>query len=32
MLEGRDQGEITAMANEIALVVKSLIGEGTTGE
>jgi phosphoglucosamine mutase len=32
MLEGRDQGEINAMANEIALVVKSLIGEGTTGE
>jgi phosphoglucosamine mutase len=32
MLEGRDQGEITDMANEIALVVKSLIGEGTTGE
>jgi phosphoglucosamine mutase len=32
MLEGRDQSEITDMANEIALVVKSLIGEGTTGE
>ncbi len=29
MLEGRDQGEITDMANEIALVVKGLIGEGT---
>jgi phosphoglucosamine mutase len=28
MLEGRDQGEITDMANEIALVVKGLIGEG----
>jgi phosphoglucosamine mutase len=27
MLEGRDQGEITDMANEIALVVKGLIGE-----
>ena len=32
MLEGRDQGEITDMANEIALVVKGLIGEGVTGE
>ena len=28
MLEGRDQGEITDMANEIALVVNGLIGEG----
>jgi len=28
MLEGRDQSEITDMANEIALVVKGLIGEG----
>ena len=27
MLEGRDQGEITDMAKEIALVVKGLIGE-----
>jgi phosphoglucosamine mutase len=32
MLEGRDQGEITVMANDIARLVTSLIGEGTTGE
>ena len=32
MLEGQDQGEITGMANEIALLVTSLIGEGPTGE
>ncbi len=32
MLEGRDQGEITGMANNIARLVTSLIGEGTTGE
>lgn len=31
MLEGRDQGEINAMANEIAGLVKSLIGEETSG-
>ncbi len=32
MLEGRDQGEITGMANEIARLVAGLIGETTTGE
>ncbi len=32
MLEGRDQGEIAGMANEIAQLVTSLIGETTTGE
>ena len=32
MLEGQDQGEITSMANEIAQVVKRLIGEEVTGE
>jgi phosphoglucosamine mutase len=32
MLEGRDQGEITGMANNIARLVTSLIGEETTGE
>jgi phosphoglucosamine mutase len=32
MLEGRDQGEITDMANNIARLVTSLIGEETTGE
>lgn len=31
MLEGQEQGEITDMANEIADLVKSLIGEGTGG-
>jgi phosphoglucosamine mutase len=31
MLEGQDQGEITGMANEIAQLVKSLIGEGISG-
>jgi phosphoglucosamine mutase len=32
MLEGQNQAEITGMANEIALLVKSLIGEGISGE
>jgi phosphoglucosamine mutase len=32
MLEGQNQAEITGMANEIALLVKSLIGEGASGE
>jgi phosphoglucosamine mutase len=32
MLEGQDQGEITDMAHEIARLVKSLIGEETSGE
>ena len=32
MLEGQDQGEITDMADEIAQLVKSLIGEETSGE
>lgn len=32
MLEGRDQDEIADMANEIARLVKGLIGEGATGE
>jgi phosphoglucosamine mutase len=32
MLEGRDQTEISGMANEIAELVKSTIGEGTSGE
>ncbi len=32
MLEGQDQNEITAMANEIAVKVKSLIGEEAIGE
>ncbi|MGK2906165.1 MAG: phosphoglucosamine mutase [Desulfuromonadales bacterium] len=32
MLEGQDQVEITDMANEIAQLVKSLIGEETSGE
>ena len=32
MLEGQDQGEITDMANEIAQLVKGLIGEATSGE
>lgn len=32
MLEGQDQGEITAMAEEIARQVKALIGEETAGE
>jgi phosphoglucosamine mutase len=31
MLEGQDQGEITGMANEIAQLVKGLIGEGISG-
>ncbi len=31
MLEGQDQGEITGMADEIAQLVKSLIGEGISG-
>jgi len=31
MLEGQDQAEITRMANEIAQVVKRLIGEEVTG-
>jgi phosphoglucosamine mutase len=32
MLEGQDQEEITGMANEIAFLVKSSIGESATGE
>lgn len=32
MLEGENQVEITSMANEIALLVKNLIGEGVSGE
>jgi hypothetical protein len=32
MLEGQDQSEITAMANEIARLVKDLIGEKRSGE
>lgn len=32
MLEGQDQDEITRLANEIADLVKQLIGEGTSGE
>ncbi len=32
MLEGQDQGEITDMANEIAQLVKGLIGAVTSGE
>ena len=32
MLEGQDQGEINEMANELARLVKSLIGEETSGE
>jgi len=32
MLEGRDQDEISKMANEIARLVQNLIGEGTSGE
>jgi phosphoglucosamine mutase len=31
MLEGRDQDEISRMADEIARLVQSLIGEGTSG-
>jgi phosphoglucosamine mutase len=31
MLEGQDQDEITAMANEVAQLVKRLIGEETAG-
>ncbi|MDH3453712.1 MAG: phosphoglucosamine mutase [Desulfuromonadales bacterium] len=32
MLEGKDQDEITDMANDIARLVNSLIGEGTSGD
>jgi phosphoglucosamine mutase len=32
MLEGRDKTEISDMANEIAELVKSTLGEGTSGE
>ncbi len=32
MLEGQNQVEINGMANEIAQLVRRLIGEGTTGE